>query len=141
MNPMEFLRAAGLAFVVLIIDVVLAVAVVYVWGTYQHPGQSESFYATAGIPIARASTRILGTALIFLTAWLAARRRPQRRAYRFALALVFFYALLDGASVAFEDFFNLSIALTMALKLIAALAGAALAVRQRTAPQGDTAIR
>jgi hypothetical protein len=141
MNPMEFLRAAGLAFVVLIIDVVLAVAVVYVWGTYQHPGQSESFYATAGIPIARASTRILGTALIFLTAWLAARRRPPRRAYMFALALVFFYALLDGASVAFEDFFNLSIALTMALKLIAALAGAALAVRQRMAPQGDAAIR
>jgi hypothetical protein len=141
MNPMEFLRAAGLAFVVLIIDVVLAVAVVYLWGTYQHPGQSESFYATAGIPIARASTRILGTTLIFLTAWLAARRRPQRRAYGFALALVFFYALLDGASVAFEDFFNFSIALTMALKLIAALAGAALAVRQRTVPQGDTAIR
>jgi hypothetical protein len=132
MNPMEFLRAAGLAFVVLVIDVVLAVAVVYVWGTYQHPGQPESFYATAGIPIARASTRILGTALIFVTAWLAARRRPQRRAYVFAVALVFFYAFLDGASVAFEDFFNLSIALTMALKLIAALAGAALAVRQRS---------
>jgi hypothetical protein len=131
MNPMEFLRAAGLAFVVLIIDVVLAVGVVYVWGTYQHPGQPESYYATAGIPIARASTRILGSALIFLTAWLAARRRPQRRAYVFAVTLVFFYAFLDGASVAFEDFFNRSLALTMALKLIAGLAGAALAVRQR----------
>jgi hypothetical protein len=141
MKAMEFLRAAGLAFVVLIIDVVLAVAVVYLWGTFQHPGQSETFYQTAGIPIARASTRILGSALIFLTAWLAARQRPQRPAYLFALALVFFYAFLDGASVAFADFFNWGIALTMTLKLIAALAGAALAVRQRTAAQGDASIR
>ena len=37
MKPMEYLRAAGLAFVVLIIDVVLSVGVVYVWGTYAHP--------------------------------------------------------------------------------------------------------
>ena len=138
MKLMEFLRAAGLAFVVLIIDVVLAVAVVYLWGTYQHPGQPASFYEAAGIPIARASTRILGTALIFLAAWAAARRHPQRHAYGFALALVFFYALLDGASVAFEDFFTLGVALTMSLKLIAGVAGAALAMRQRTArPSGD----
>jgi len=141
MKAMEFLRAAGLAFVVLNIDVILAVAVVYLWGTFQHPGQSEAFYQTAAIPLARASTRILGTALIFLAAWLAARRSPQRPAYVFALALVGFYVFLDGASVAFEGFFNLSIALTMTLKLIAALAGAALAVRQRTAPQGDASIR
>jgi hypothetical protein len=132
MKPMEFLRAAGLAFVVLIIDVVLAVGVVYLWGSYAHPGESAAFYETAGIPVARASTRILGTALIFLAAWAAARQRPGRPPYRFALALVFFYALLDGASAAFEGFFNLSIALTIALKLLAALAGAALAVRQRS---------
>ena len=140
MKPMEYLRAAGLAFVVLIIDVVLTVGVVYVWGTYAHPNQPQSFYETAGVPIARLSTRILGSGLIFLAAW-AAARRPQRPAYPFALALVFFYALLDGASVGFEDFFNLGMALTIGLKLIAALAGAALSVRQRIAPQGNTAIR
>lgn len=131
MPPMEFLRAAGLAFLILLIDVVLAVVVVYVWGTYSHPGQSQAFYETAGISVARASTRILGSALIFFAAWAAARGRPQRRPYRFALALAFFYALLDGASVAFEDFFTASMAFTLSLKLIAALGGAGLAVRQR----------
>lgn len=128
MKPMEYLRAAGLAFVVLIIDVVLSVGVVYVWGTYAHPNQPAAFYETAGIPIARLSTRILGSGLIFLAAWGAARQ-THRRAYIFALALVFFYVMLDGASVGFEDFFNGGLAITVALKLIAALAGAALGRR------------
>ncbi|MEA3176278.1 MAG: hypothetical protein QOF42_3689 [Gammaproteobacteria bacterium] len=140
MKAMEYLRAAGLAFVILVIDVVLAVAVVYAWGRFWHPGRPQSFYETAGVPIARLSTRIIGTTLIFLAAWLAARQRPQRPAYLFALALVFFYVLLDGASVAFEHFFNLSLALTVSLKLLAALAGAALAVKQRTARPTDTSI-
>lgn len=128
MKPIEYLRAAGLAFVVLIIDVVLAVGVVYVWGTFAHPNQPQSFYESAGIPIARLSTRIVGSGLIFFAAW-AAARRPRRPAYTFALALVFFYALLDGASAGFENFFNLDTALSIALKLIAALAGAALGAR------------
>jgi hypothetical protein len=140
MKPMEYLRAAGLAFVVLIIDVVLAMGVVYVWGTYAHPNQPQSFYETAGIPIARWSTRIVGSGLIFVAAW-AAARRPERRAYEFALALVFFYALLDGASVGFEDFFNANLALTLAIKLIAAIGGATLGVRQRIDLKSRAAIR
>jgi hypothetical protein len=132
MSPMEFLRAAGLAFLVLIIDVLAAVGVVYVWGKWLHPGRPLSFYETAGVPIARLSTRIIGSALVFLAAW-AAARRPQRHAYGFALALVLFYGALDGASVAFERFFNFSTALSLCLKLIAALGGAALAMRQRPA--------
>jgi hypothetical protein len=131
MKPMEFLRAAGLAFVVLLFDVLLAVGAVYVWGKYFAPGHTQEYYETAGVPIARWSTRILGTALIFGTSWLAVHQRPERNAYGFAGAIVFFYALLDGASVAFEDFFNGSIALTMLLKLLGALAGAYLAQQGR----------
>ena len=79
--------------------------------------------------------------MIFIAAWAAARKRPAPQAYYFALALVCFYAFLDGASIAFVDFFNLGIALTMALKLAAALAGAALGMRQRTVRQAAAAIR
>jgi hypothetical protein len=141
MKVMEFVRAAGLAFVVLIFDVLLAVGVVYVWGKSQHPGHSEIFYQTAAISFARWSTRIGGTAMIFLAAWAAARKRPPPQAYYFALALVSFYAFLDGASIGFEDFFNLGIALTMALKFAASLAGAALGVRQHTIRQAAGPIR
>jgi hypothetical protein len=141
MKVIEFVRAAGLAFVVLILDVLLAVGVVYVWGRSQPSGHAEIFYQTAAISLARWSTRIAGTAMIFLAAWAAARKRPPPQAYYFALALVCFYGFLDGASIAFVDFFNLGIALTMALKLAAALAGAALGVRQRTVRQAAVPIR
>jgi zinc transporter ZupT len=138
---MEFVRAAGLAFVVLILDILLAVGVVYVWGKSQQRGHPEIFYQTAAISLARWSTRIAGTAVIFIAAWAAARKRPSPQAYYFALALVCFYAFLDGASIGFVDFFNLGSALTMALKLAATLAGAALGVRQRTVRQAAAAIR
>ena len=141
MKPMEFVRAAGLAFVVLIIDVVLAVAVVYLWGKSQHAGHPEIFYQTGAIAIQRASTRILGSSLIFFAAWAAARKRAAPQAYLFAAALVLFYAFLDGASVAFEHFFNASMALTLALKLLAAFAGAKLAIHQRANAQARPAIR
>lgn len=141
MKVMEFVRAAGLAFVVLIVDVVLAVAVLYLWGKTQHHGHSEVFYQSAAISIQRWSTRIVGSGLIFYAAWAAARKRAPRQAYVFAIALVFFYAFLDGASVAFEHFFNPSMALSLALKLLAALAGAWLATAQRAAAQAGPAIR
>ena len=141
MKAMEFVRAAGLAFVVLIVDVVLAVAVVYVWGKTQPHGHTEVFYQTAALSIQRWSTRVVGTGLIFFAAWAAARKRAPRQAYVFALALVFFYAFLDGASVAFERFFIPAMALSLALKLLAGLAGARLAIAQRAASQGGSAIR
>jgi hypothetical protein len=138
---MEFVRAAGLAFVVLIVDVVMAVVVVYLWGRSQHHGHSEVFYQTAAISIQRGSTRIVGTGLIFFAAWAAARKRAPRQAYVFAIALVFFYGLLDGASIAFEHFFNPSMALSLGLKLVAALAGAGLAISQHASAHPGSAIR
>jgi hypothetical protein len=133
MKPMEYFRAAGLAFLILLIDVLMAVAAVYVWGKYFQPGHTQDYYESAGIPIARWSSRVFGSALIFAAAWLAVHRQPQRSAYLFAIALVFFYAVLDGASNAFEGFFRWSIAVTLFIKLLAALTGAHLAKTHRTA--------
>jgi hypothetical protein len=124
MKPIDFAKAAGVALLVLALDILIAVAVVYVWGYTFEPGHSQSYYQTAGVPIARWSTRIAGTALMFGAAWLCAKRRPQRNPVFFAAMLVFFYALYDGATVAFADFFTLGIALTLLLKLLGAFAGA-----------------
>ena len=131
MKPIDYAKAAGIAALVLIVDVLLAVGVVFAWASFVEPGHPRAYYASAGIPIALLSTRIFGTALIFAACWWAGRRNPQRNALLFAAILVFCYAVLDGASVAFEGFFVGGTAITMLLKLAAGLAGAQLAVRTR----------
>ncbi|HTC44240.1 MAG TPA: hypothetical protein VK696_04245 [Steroidobacteraceae bacterium] len=124
MQAVDFAKAAGIAAAVLILDILLAIGVVFAWSILVAPGHDRAFYATAGIPIALLSTRIMGTALIFAACGWSARRNPQRNALLFALIVVIFYALLDAASIAFRDFFTLGFAITIALKLLAGIAGA-----------------
>ncbi len=139
MSWLDFAKAAGIAALVLIVDVLAAVAVVYAWAAFVNPGHPHSYYAAAGIPIARWSTRIFGTGLVFGTAWLLAKRKPERNAILFGTSLVVFYALFDGASVGFAGFFTLGIALTMSLKLVAAVAGGLIAVQSKQADNGRRA--
>lgn len=134
MKPIDYAKAAGIAAAVLIVDVLLAVLVVYVWSIVVAPGHTRTFYQTEGIPLARLSTRILGTALIFAACWWCARRNPQRSALAFALAVVIYYGLIDGASDAFNGFFTLGFGITMLLKLVGGLAGAQLAGTLRPRP-------
>lgn len=128
MKPIDYAKAFGIAAAVLILDVLIAIGVVYLWAV-STPGHSQDYYDTAGIDVARISTRIVGTALLFAAAWLFGRRNPNRNAYAFAIALAVFYAFLDAASVAFKDVFVASFAVTMALKLVGSLVGAWLATR------------
>lgn len=131
MSWLDFAKAAGLAALVLAIDVLVAIAVVFAWGMLVEPGHPRAYYETAGVPIARGSTRVVGTALVFAAAWLFSARKPERNPFLFSVALVVLYTLFDGASVAFAGFFTASVALTMSLKLLAALAGAFMALRTR----------
>ncbi|HTC50990.1 MAG TPA: hypothetical protein VK700_03565 [Steroidobacteraceae bacterium] len=128
MKPIDYAKAAGIATVVLILDILLAVAVVYAWSIFVVPGHSRTYYQTAGIPLALVSTRIAGTALVFGACWWSARRNPQRNALAFALAVVIGYGLLDGASAGFKGVLTLGFGITMLLKLVAGIAGARLAV-------------
>ncbi|MGO9930468.1 MAG: hypothetical protein ACLPV8_01445 [Steroidobacteraceae bacterium] len=141
MRPIDVAKAFGVAALVFVLDVLIAIALVYGWAIFIEPGHDQSYYETAALPIARWSTRSAGTALMFGAAWFSARRRPQRNAYVYAALLVFFYAFIDGVSAAFVGFFTLSIALAMLLKLIGALAGAYLARtrRSRAPPIRDNA--
>ncbi len=131
MKPIDCAKAAGLAALVLIVDVAVAVGVVFAWAAFVEPGHPKAYYASAGIPIALLSTRTFGTALIFATCWWTTRRNPQRNALLFAALLVFCYAVLDGASIAFEGFFVGGTAITMLLKLAAGIAGAQLALKRQ----------
>jgi hypothetical protein len=132
MKPLDYAKALGLAVAVLAIDVAIAIGVVYLWSVLMEPGHPRAYYETAGIPIARLSTRIFGTALLFGAAWLFSRRAPRRNPYIFVAALLVFYALIDAASAGFVDVLTLSFGFTISLKLLGALAGAMLAVRDRS---------
>jgi len=138
MKPVDSMKAAGTAAAVLILDVLLAVGVVYLWAIYINPGHPRAYYASAGVPIARLSTRILGTALIFAASWWSARRNPERNAVGFGVVLVIYYALMDGVSVGFQGFFTPEIAITILLKLAAGIAGGVVAVRLRQATHPST---
>ena len=72
MKPVDYAKAAGLAALVLIVDVLVAYGVVFAWALWINPGHPRAYYASAGIPIALWSTRILGTALIFAVCWRSA---------------------------------------------------------------------
>ncbi len=127
MRPVDFAKALGVAALVLLVDVAIAIGVVYVYAAFVDTGHPQDYY----IFVARWSTRIAGTTLMFVTAWICGRRRPARNAYLFALVLTAFYALLDGTSVLFHDIFTSSFALTIMLKLAGSQIGAWLAVRSR----------
>ncbi|HWX80325.1 MAG TPA: hypothetical protein VNZ02_09550 [Steroidobacteraceae bacterium] len=129
MRPLDVAKAAGLGAVIFIIDVLIAFGAMYAWGMIFQPGHSEAFYEQAAVPMARWSTRTVGTAMILGVTWFCGRRKPQRNAYAFGALIVFFYAFFDGAIVLFAGFFTLGIAVTMLLKLIGAAAGAYLARR------------
>jgi hypothetical protein len=133
MKGSDYAKALGVSAVVLILDVLIAVGVVYLYAIAVNPGHPRAYYATVGIPVARFSTRVVGTALLFGAAWLYGSRNSNRNAYGFAIALVVFYALLDGASVAFAGVFTAGFGLTIGLKLIGSLLGAWIAVRSRRA--------
>jgi hypothetical protein len=129
MRPLDVPKAAGLGAVIFIIDVLIAFGTMYAWGMIFEPGHTEAFYEQAAVPMARWSTRTVGTAMIMGVTWFCARRKPARNAYAFGALIVFFYAFFDGAIVLFAGFFTLGIAVTMLLKLIGAAAGAYLARR------------
>jgi hypothetical protein len=130
MRAIDFAKAAGIAAVVLVAHLLLALAVVYAWSIFVEPGHDRAYYESAGIPFARIATRIVGTALIFLGCWWAARRNPQRNAVVFAVTVVVWYALLDGASISFQGFFSPGYGFTLLLKLVAAVTGALIAGRK-----------
>jgi hypothetical protein len=127
MRPLDVAKAAGLGAAIFIIDVLIAFGAMYAWGMIIEPGHSEAFYDQAAVPMARWSTRTVGTAMVFAVAWFCGRRNLKRNAYAFGALIVFFYAFVDGAIVLFAGFFTLGIAVTMLLKLIGAMAGAYLA--------------
>lgn len=129
MKAVDFVKALGIAILILALDFACAFATVTAWSLFGEPGHPTSYYVAAAPRLSTISTRIAGPLLFALFVWLFSHRTPERNAFAFAGAVFAFYVLIDGASVAFQGFFNGIVLVTLALKLAGAMAGAWLAGR------------
>jgi hypothetical protein len=130
MQPIDFAKAAGVAAVVLAINVLIAVLVVLGYSIFIEPGHPREYYDAAALRIAPWCSHIFGTALFFGAGYLFAKRCPQRNGLLFAATFTVLYAIIDGASIGFAGVLSVVHALSMLAKLLAALAGAYLATRR-----------
>lgn len=135
MKPADFVKALGVAILVMAVDLACAFAAVSVWAILT--GQQGLTPADPRvIEISSLSTRICGPLLFALFVWTFQRRRPDRSGLGFALAAFGFYLLIDwgvGAAAAKADphapsaaetMLQPAVLATMALKLLGALVGA-----------------
>ncbi|MGI8979848.1 MAG: hypothetical protein ACR2FY_11540 [Pirellulaceae bacterium] len=134
MKPMDFAKAAGVAIVVLVLNVLIAVLVIVAYSIVIEPGHPKEYYDAAALRIAPWCSHIFGTALFFAAGYFFARRRPERNGLLFAVAFTVLYAIIDSATVGFVGALSVEHGLSMLAKLLAALAGAFLATRKRAVP-------
>lgn len=132
MRPIDYLKAAGAALVLMILNVAISFPVVGAWRALFEPTAPPHEVA---LRIAPWSSHLVGPVLFFAAAWLLARRRPERNGPVMAAAVCAFYVLIEAASVAGYPggpalLLTLTFALSMGAKLAAALLGAALARRR-----------
>jgi hypothetical protein len=138
MKPLDFAKAAAVAVVLLVLNVVIAIAVVLGYSILVEPGHPREYYDAAALRIVPWCSHIAGTALFFGAGYFFTRRRPQRNAFLFATAFTALYAIIDAATVGFVGVLEIRFALSMLAKFLAALLGAFLAVRARRNPARQT---
>lgn len=127
MQPVDFVKALGLAIAILVLDLACAFGAVWFYSLAIDPGHARDYYVALAPAISTVTTRIVGPLLFLAFVWAVSRRRPARNAWAFALAVFIFYLVVDGGLVAYRGFFVPAVLATMALKLLGALIGAWLA--------------
>lgn len=135
MRPLDFLKAAGIALAVMTLTIAASFPMVFVYATFFEPGHPQAFYNEAAKWIAPWSSHIFGPILFLVFNYFLARRRPARNALAFAVATIGMYVLIDfGISLLFvpaSAFLTPTVALSLAAKLVGALAGGWLGSRAR----------
>lgn len=134
MKPIDFVKAAAIAIVLLAVNVLIAILVVTFYSLAIEPGHPDEFYEAAALRIAPWCSHIAGTAMFLAAGYLFSRRRPDRNGFLFGLAVTLSYAIIDAATVGFAGMLSVEFGLSMLAKLSAMLAGAFVAARTMQGP-------
>lgn len=136
MKKRDLLLIPAAALGVMIANVAISFGIVWVYSTFISPGQPLSYYQTFAAAAAPIGSVVAGIPLMLLAGFLLARGREKRAALLAAGAAALLYILLDLAILlgahASGSVWGWA-ALSHATKLLAALAGAALATRRTSA--------
>lgn len=134
MKPLDFAKAFGLGALALALNLGLLFLLVYLYSQFIAPGRPPAHYNAVAPRIGAWSAPLAAPALMFLIVWAFSRRRPQRNAYGFGLAVLVSYAAIDGglglASGPVAALLQPPFLLGMTGGLLAALAAAALSARR-----------
>ncbi len=122
MGALEFLRAAGTAVGILVLNLAISFGAVAWYSVFGDPGHGAPYYEAAAQWIAPLSSIVFGW-LLFLLAMLAMSRKPARDALVFALTTFAVYAAIDLSVIGAMGGISV-LAPTIALSLSSKLAGA-----------------
>jgi hypothetical protein len=132
MTAIDYLKALGVALLLMVLNVAVSFVVMAVYGYLIDPGHEASYYESAAQRIAPWSSVFAGAVLFFAAAWLFGIRKPARPALVFALTFTLIYTLIDlGIVVAAGavTFIGYVVAISVAAKFAGAFLGARLARR------------
>jgi len=142
MKPIDFGKAALAGLVVLVLNLLATTAIIFAWAMLVEPGRDQAYYNALAPRIGATSGPMGGVVLMFATAWLLGRRRPERHAVKFAAAMWVAYALLDFLSglpmAAIEDLVTVRFGFSLLMALVAALVGGVLARRGTPPAEAQT---
>jgi hypothetical protein len=133
MTLLDFLKALGVAVLLMVLNVAIAFGVMAIYSTFIAPGHDVAFYESAAQRIAPWSSIFVGAALFFLAMLWLAWRRQGRNGYLFAFAVVAIYAAIDLSAILAAGAltgFGAIVAASMLSKLAAAELGAWLGRRR-----------
>jgi hypothetical protein len=128
MTAIDFLKALGVALLLMVLNVAVSFAVMAVYGYLIDPGHEPSYYESAAQRIAPWSSVFAGALLFFAAAWLFGIRKPARPAHVFALTFTLIYTLIDLSIIVAAGAFA-SLGLVVAMSVAAKFAGAFLGAR------------
>src|SRR5688572_17044830 len=95
MKPIDYAKAAGVALLLLVLNVLLSIPVILFYSLVIDPGHPPEYYNQAALRIAPWCSYTTGTVLFFIAGYFLTKRRPQRNGLLFAATFTGFYALID----------------------------------------------
>lgn len=127
MTAIDYVKAFGVALLLMLLNVAASFVVMAVYGYLIDPGHEPEYYQAAAERIAPWSSVFAGALLFFGAAWLFGARKPARPAVAFALTFALIYTLIDLAIIAAAGAFasiGYIVALSIGAKFAAAFLGA-----------------